>query len=46
MWPARWEGSAASEVAIEEGRIAGFAAARALGKAETGASVKQEAEIS
>jgi len=37
-------GIGGSEVAIEEGRIAGLAAARALGKAETGASRKQEAE--
>jgi NADPH-dependent 2,4-dienoyl-CoA reductase/sulfur reductase-like enzyme len=38
-------GIGGSEVAIEEGRIAGLAAARALGKSETGASQKQEAEI-
>jgi thioredoxin reductase len=37
-------GIGGSEVAIEEGRIAGLAAARALGKAETGASQKQEKE--
>ncbi len=37
-------GIGGSEVAIEEGRIAGLAAARALGKAESNASRKQEAE--
>ena len=37
-------GIGGSEVALEEGRIAGLAAARALGKAETSASRKQEAE--
>ena len=37
-------GIGGAEVAIEEGRIAGLAAARALGKAETGASAKREAE--
>jgi hypothetical protein len=37
-------GIGGSEVAIEEGRIAGFAAARVLGKTETSASQKQERE--
>jgi len=38
-------GIGGAEVAIEEGRIAGLAAARALGKSETGASQKQQVEV-
>jgi thioredoxin reductase len=37
-------GIGGAEVAIEEGRIAGLAAARALGKTETSANRKREAE--